>query len=249
MPALSRPALPILALLGALPLLAACAREAATAPDPGAPPGEIPLVLFEANDALEEDWQKFDVWQNTSFDLVPAGDRIAIRARAKGASGLLARRVSVDPETCPQLEWSWTVEGLPSTADLSSRKAEDMAAAIFVAFGDPGVFSNPDPVPTLRYVWSTSNEPKGTVVASPYFPATLRSVVVRSGPADVGTVVTERRDLLADFEAAFGGEPEDRIEVLALFIDSDHGEEPLEAHFLGARALCIEEPEAPSIFD
>ncbi|MEO1315571.1 MAG: DUF3047 domain-containing protein [Pseudomonadota bacterium] len=233
----------------AVVLLAACAREPAVAPDPTAPPGEIPLVLFEAGDALEEDWQKFDIWRNTSFDLVPAGETVAIRARAEGASGLLARRLSVDPETCPQLEWTWAIEGLPSTADLSSRESEDMAAAIFVAFGDPGVFSNPDPVPTIRYVWATGTDAKGAVVPSPYFPASIRSVVVRSGEIGVGEEVTERRDLLSDYAAAFGGKPEDDVEVFALFIDSDHGKDPLEARFVSARALCLEQPEAASIFD
>lgn len=238
-----------LATLAALALLAACAREPATAPEPTAPPGEIPFVLFEASDALVEDWQKFDIWRNTTFDLVPAGDAVAIRARAEGASGVLARRLKVNPETCPQLEWTWAIEGLPSTADLSSKESEDMAAALFVAFGDPGVFSNPAPVPTIRYVWATTTDAKGSVVPSPYFPASIRSIVVRSGDEAVGERVTERRDLLSDYAAAFGGVPENNIEVFALFIDSDHGEEPLEARFLSARALCLEKPEPPSIFD
>ncbi|MEM6677022.1 MAG: DUF3047 domain-containing protein [Pseudomonadota bacterium] len=221
------------------------AEKAAVPQDPDAP---IPVALFEAGDALTEDWQKFDVWRNTAFRLVARDEAIAIRAEAEGASGLLARRLEIDTEICPIIEWDWAVAALPSEADLSSRAAEDMAAAIFVVFGDPGVFSNPEPVPTLRYAWTTETDAPDKVVRSPYFPATLRTISVRSGPEGLGSVVTERRNLRADYDLAYGGTPEDDVEVIALFIDSDHGEEPLTADFLGARVLCSEDPGEPSIF-
>lgn len=210
---------------------------------------QIPVVLFAPGDALERDWQKFDVWQNTTFDLVAEGEDVAIRARAEGASGLLARRVDIDPTTCPILEWQWVIEALPTEADLSSRRSEDMAAALFVAFGDPGIFTNPDPVPTLRYVWSTETNGVDEVVDSPYFSGMIRSLPVRSGPAGIGSVTQERRNILSDYQLAFGELPQDDIEVIALFIDSDHGKDPLEARFLGGRVLCSEAPEEPSIFD
>ena len=123
-----------------------------------------------------------------------------------------------------------------------------MAASIFFAFGDPGVFSNPDPVPTLRYVWATETDPVDRIVDSPYFPGIIRSVVVRSGPERVGEWVTERRDLVADYASAFGGQPEGKVEIVALFTDSDHGKDRIEAFYAWARARCTEEP-GFSIFD
>jgi len=204
--------------------------------------------IFAAADALEKDWRKVRVWEEMEFSLVPAGDGVAIRAIAEGGSAALAREVEIDPSACPEVEWSWRVESLPEAAELSSREAEDMAASIFFAFGDPGVLTNPREVPTLRYVWATEDDAAESVHESPYFPGIIRSLVVRSGATDVGSWVTERRDLLADFARVFGGQPEEPVRVIALYTDSDHGETRVEALYRSATSLCLEAPDAPSIF-
>jgi hypothetical protein len=144
------------------------------------------------------------------------------------------------------VEWRWRVDALPATADLSSREAEDVAASILFVFGDPGSLSLPKPKPTLRYVWATETDAAETVVASPYI-GTLRSLVARSGPARLGEVVTERRDLLADYARAFGGPPTEPVEVVAVFTDGDHGKGPVAAWYLDATALCSEAPDPDAI--
>ncbi len=246
------------AVLGAVIVAAGCAArpdpEAARPPEAAAIPAdeaaqpEIIVPIFAAADALEESWRKFRIWREMEFTLAIADGGVAIEAVAEGASAGLARGVEIDPEICPVLEWRWQIEALPSDADLSSRAREDVTASLIVAFGDPGVFTNPDPVPTLRYVWSTPDNPVETVVDSPYFPGVLRSIPVRSGPEGLGEWVTERRDLVADYELAFGEPPEDKIEVFALFTDSDHGGERVTARYGWARVLCTEAPAEPSLF-
>lgn len=214
----------------------------------GSGPAEIVVPLFTAGDALERDWRKLRVWKEAEFSLTALDGEIAIRAVAEGASAGLARRVEIDPAVCPILEWSWRVEAGLTAADLSSRQGEDVAAAIFLAFGDPGLLASPREVPTLRYVWATETDPVESVVDSPYYPGVIRSVVVRSGPEAHGTWVSERRDLVADYRRVFGGLPEDPIELFVLFTDSDHGGERVEVLYRWARVLCTHEPEAPSIF-
>ncbi len=243
------------ALLSAALAAAGCA--ALPEPETAAPPAtgteaaaaaDVVVPIFAASDALEEQWRKFQIWREMDFTLAVADGEVAIEAVAEGASAGLARTVDIDPETCPILEWRWQVENLPSDADLASRAREDVSASLIVAFGDPGVFANPDPVPTLRYVWATETNPPGTVVDSPYFSGVLRSIPVRSGPERLGEWVTERRNLVADYERAFGEPPESDIEVVALFTDSDHGGERVTARYRWARSLCTEAPEPPSIF-
>jgi hypothetical protein len=200
------------------------------------------LALFEAGDALEKDWLVFRQWRQPEFGIVPVDQTVAIRIAAEGASGGVGRFVEIDTEICPVVEWTWRVEALPETADLSSKEAEDVAAAVFFAFGDPGSLSLPKPVPTLRYVWATETDAAETIVDSPYFPGVLKTIAVRSGPAGLGETVTERRDIVADFQRAFGGPPPEPAQLVALYTDSDHGESPVAALYLDARALCSEPP-------
>lgn len=217
------------------------------APEAAADP--IILSVFSAGDAVERDWRKVKVWGEASFDLVALENEIAIRARTEESSAALVRRMEIDPQDCPIVEWSWRVDQMPQTADLTSRKSEDVAASVFFAFGDPGPLLNPAPVPTLRYAWATEENPVDEVIDSPYFPGILRTVVVRSGREALGGWVTERRNLIEDYARAFGEAPENAIEVVAIFTDSDHGPDTAEAYYRWAQLECLEGPEAPSIFD
>lgn len=240
----------------AAPVLAAAFLVGCTAAPESIPdtaPATTPIAavvvpIFQADDAAEKAWRKVTVWGQSKFRLVALDDEVVIRAETDGSSAALVRRVDIDPEICPEAEWTWRVDEMPDTADLSSRESEDVAASIFFAFGDPGAFTNPDQVPTLRYAWATETNPVGDVVDSPYFPGIIRTVVVRSGRDDLGNWVTERRNLVEDFEFAFGEAPDSRIEIVAIFTDSDHGNGAAVALYRQAEMLCSEAPEGPSIF-
>ena len=119
------------------------------------------------------------------------------------------------------------------------REREDVAASLFLFFGDPGLgLLDWTPVPTLRYAWAAERVPIETVVDSPYLPGTVRTLVVESGEARLGRWLTARRNVAADFEKAFGHAPRDIIQAIALFTDNDQTREPAEAAYGAARALC-----------
>lgn len=240
----------VIAMIGAATALAACT---APLPVPQAPPSGTPLAnltevftVFTATDALVKKWRPVQVWSESDWKLVVLDGEIAIEPRVEKSSTALTRYVEFDADKCPVAEWSWRVDALPEGADLASREAEDMAASIMFVFGDPGSFTNPNLVPTLRYVWSNGREPVDTVVRSPYFPEKLRSIVVRSGPAAEGWI-TERRNLANDFRMAFGKPPSKAVEVFALYTDNDHLGQPVKAAYRWARMLCSELPDADSI--
>jgi len=206
------------------------------------------LQIFAAADALQQKWRHVRIWGESSWTLAAVGDRVAIVPSVDGSSTALAHPIELDTGKCPVAEWTWRVDALPEQADLASRDSEDVAASLFFVFGDPGALSNPRPVPTIRYAWSTAANPPGAIVDSPYFPGTLRSIVVRSGPDGLGAWVAERRDLRADYEAAFGTPPKEPVRVVALFTDNDHLKEPVRAMYLEASALCTELPDEPWLF-
>ncbi|MEO1775885.1 MAG: DUF3047 domain-containing protein [Pseudomonadota bacterium] len=238
-----------LALLLAAATLAGCVgAPRQIVPVAEGPEAEIVLPLFDAADALTGEWRHVRIWKENTFDLIPDGEGVAIRATGNGSSSGLVRYMEIDTAICPVIEWSWRVDSLPPDADLTIKDQEDVAAAIFFVFGDPGPLGAPAPVPTLRYVWATEANPENQVIDSPYLPGVLRSVVVESGTANLGAWVTERRSIAADYEAIFGEQPEGPVEVFALFTDNDHTEAPTVAQYRWARARCTEEPDGPSIF-
>jgi len=124
------------------------------------------------------------------------------------------------------LEWSWRVDRTIPNADLRVPEADDALARVMVVFGDRGLFSRPD---ILFYTWGNT-ETVGTDFPS-RVSDDLHIIVVRNADDPTGEWVTEERDLLADYRAAFGEDPEP---VTAVGFMSDTENLPTEGtSFLG----------------
>jgi len=223
--------------LAAVLLAAACA-PVTTKPTEPPTSGEARTRLFDAETVFQDDWRHVPLSGKTDYRIAHHAGRIAIRAVGRESASALMRRVAVDPVRCRWIEWSWNVSNVQKTADLRVRGLEDVAASVFLLFGDPGFLSDPKPVPTLRYVWTNGRIPPETVIDNPYMPGVVRSLVVKSGPAANGRWITERRDVLADYRVAFGEEPADGIRVIALFTDNDQTKEPIEAFYGRGHMAC-----------
>lgn len=208
-------------------------------PEPS-PPLAGELVLFDPAAALLERWDHIELEGATEWRLVARGEAVAIRARADGTASGLIRRVVFEATECPRAEWSWRVDALPESADLRERSGDDVGAALFVFFGDPvgGDALLPRPVPVLRYAWTGPRHAPGEVIESPYLPGYVRTVVLRAGSAELGHWVTEQRNLVQDYRMAFGRPPENPVEGIALFSDSDQTGEATEAYFGSGRVRC-----------
>jgi len=216
-------------------ILAACSAV----PPPGHGALRPDKALFSAAHAIQDQWRHVPMRGTTDYRIAVKDGRVAIQAIGRNSASALMRRVSVDPSRCPVIEWSWYVARIQKNADIRIKDREDVAASIFLLFGDPGFLSNPQPVPTLRYVWTNGTVPVETVVDNPYLQGVVRSIVVESGTDRMGRWVTERRDVLADFRRAFGREPSEGIHVIALFTDNDQTEEPVEAYYGRAHMECV----------
>jgi len=216
-------------------VLAACASQPQVQRDGTF---DRPDTLFDPARAIQQDWMEMAFVGHTDYRIASSQDRLSIRAQGQRSASGLVLPVDFDAELCPYLEWDWRVEELQESASLFEKDLEDVAASIFVMFGDPGSFAAPRPVPTLRYVWTTARVPEETIVDSPYLPGVVRSIVVQGGIVSPLAWVSEKRDLVADFQAAFGKLPPDRVQAIAIFTDNDQTQEPVVAHYGAARLLC-----------
>ncbi len=195
--------------------------------------------LFSPRTAIQDEWNHIRLEGETEYHIVPFNGHLAIRAVGNESASVLARRVDVALADCPEIRWTWAVSKMQNSADLRDKAAEDVAASVFVVFGEPMYGLELGEIPIVRYVWTTEREPLGTVIDNPYFPGTVRSIVVRRGLDDAGQWVTETRNLADDHARAFGGKMPARVHVVALFTDNDQTKEPVEAYYGPGRALCI----------
>ena len=224
-------------------------------PDPsgdGAPGKELrhQVTLFDARAAIQDAWFHMPLREATDYRLAVFDGTVAIRARGRHSASGLIRRIALNPHLCPEIEWTWAVTRLQATANLHEKSGDDVAASILLLFGDPGLLSSPNRVPTLRYVWTTDHAEPGAVIDNPYLSGMVRSIVVETRAVPVTSWVTARRHVANDFTLAFGEEPSEDIRAIALLTDNDQTGEPVEAYYGWARAYCTEEaaPEAPDLW-
>lgn len=219
-------------------VVASCATPKETAPSETEPESRERITLFSASNSIADQWKHLPLRGKTEYKIDYFDGRIAIRARGKNSASGLIRRVTIDLSRCRHFEWVWRVTKIQGSADLRRKDREDVAASIFLLFGDPGFLSAPTKVPTLRYVWTNRKIETETIVDNPYLPGIVRSLVVRSGDANQDSWVHERRDLVHDFKRAFGREPNATIEAVVLFTDNDQTQEPVEAHYSEGTVTC-----------
>lgn len=194
-----------------------------------------PLGLADPTVRIEEAWTPQRFRGETEYEKTAIGGVAAIRAIGRNSASGLYRRVAYQLTEYPWLEWTWRIDRLQLTADIRVKDREDFAAAIFLIFDQPGMLDHD--APTLAYVWTSDLLPENAIVDSPHRPSMLRYLVVRSGGNRLGQWVRERRNVLEDFSRAFGREPPQIVEVLAIFTDNDQTGEPVEAYYGAITAL------------
>jgi len=167
---------------------------------------------------LPPGWKK-QSWGNPNYDfgIVEEGGRKVLRLRSDGDSSNISKEIKgkVRLRDTPILEWTWKVVALPKGADLRRKETDDQAAQIYVTWP-----RFPESVRSriIGYVWDTT-APAGLTVPSQKT-GTVTYVVVRSGAAELGKWITERRNIREDFKRIYGEEPDDPS-VVSVGIDSD----------------------------
>jgi hypothetical protein len=175
----------------------------------------------------------------------------AVEAEAVSSMALLARPVTVDLGLTPVLCWRWRVDAPLRTADMTTRAGDDYAARVYLSFAVPPdtlgsgerlalgaarmFYGGEIPDAALTYLWD-NRHPIGTWQANAYTDR-ARMLVLRSGAADAGRWVSERRDVGADFRRAFGHTPL-RLTGLALASDTDNTGETARAGFADFRFVA-----------
>ena len=166
-------------------------------------------------------WQLKERSGKADFSIIKESGIHALHLRSEDTSYALQKPVNVDPHTYPVLSWKWKVTQLPEGGDFRISKTDDQAAQIFVAFSNRKV---------IAYIWD-SNAPQGLMEDACGLPfVTIKAIVVRSGPSEMGRWITETRNAHDDYVKLFGHEPP-KISGIRIQINSQHTETSGESFF------------------
>jgi hypothetical protein len=153
------------------------------------------------------DWAK-QGWGHPAYDftVVEQDGQRMLHLKSAGDSSNINKdiRGMVRLAETPILEWAWKVVALPKGADARRAETDDEAAQLYVVWSR---FPQAVRSEIIGYIWDTT-APAGSIFKSKKS-GTVTYVVVRSGPADLGKWVTERRNVREDFKRIYGEGPDD----------------------------------------
>jgi hypothetical protein len=169
-----------------------------------------------------------------------------LEVRSQGSAGVAAHGVRAEAGAHPILAWRWKVDRVVVTGDLTRREGDDFAARVYVFFDLPLaevpfvdrfkirlarlLYGEEVPTAAICYVWD-NRQPPGTTAWNAYTDR-VRVVVLESGAARAGRWVEARRDVAADFRAAFGSDiAVPAVSGIALGNDTDQTGEAATARF------------------
>lgn len=241
----------LLTLIGYALSLGGNAQNLSAGPDH--PDQNIPL--FSANPAADmpTGWAPLLITRSkklTQYELVAEQGKTVLHARAASAASGLMHQVSIDPQQRPWLSWRWKIASLIATANNFQSATEDAPVRIVLAFaGDKDALSFSDrlmlktakflsgqdlPYATLMYIWE-NQAPAGTVIANKRA-SRVQMVVAASGTDGIGQWQDYSRNIVDDYERAFGEKP-GRLIGVGVLTDTDNTGETVEAWYGDIRLL------------
>lgn len=166
-------------------------------------------------------WELKEKSGKADFAVVKDGDIAAARFRSANTSFSLQKEVKVDLKQFPILTWKWKVTKLPAHGDFRKSKTDDQAAQLFLAFSK---------TKAIVYIWDTT-APQGLLESTSPVPfMTVKVIVLRSGPAEMGKWITESRNVYEDYKKLYGSDPPE-VNGIRLQINSQHTETSAESYF------------------
>jgi hypothetical protein len=173
--------------------------------------------------------------RQTTYRLILDNDTSVVQAvSAASASGLMYTYHG-PAHRYPWISWRWKIDHVLKSGDVATREGDDYAARIYVAFEySPAgkswgqrmryhaaklVAGGGLPGSAINYIWA-NRAPVGAIVPNPYTDQT-RMIVLQSGDASARRWISEKRNLVRDYEAAFGQKPPP-IMGIAIMTDTDN---------------------------
>lgn len=207
--------------------------------------GTLQFSSMPAGNTLPEGWKPYATSRHgpmADMRLVTDHGDTVLQITANHAAGAVEHALALPGATT--MSWRWKVDHSIAAADMARKRGDDFAARVYVFFDLPRSdlsfgqriklslarhFSGQNlPTAALCYVWD-NRHPIGTQMPNPYYSG-MHMIVLQSGNGNAGSWQTQRRDLAADFRAAFG-RPAPAVTGIALGADTDNTNSRAQARF------------------
>lgn len=206
-----------------------------------------PFSTMDPSSGIPEAWKPLifpKIPTRTEYRPVALDGRITIQARSRGGASGLVHRLDVNPQNAPWLSWLWRVDSALENADVTTKAGDDCAARIYVAFKFDGhgktwwerfshktkrIFAGQEvPGSALVYAWANGVE-VGKIIDSPYTKQS-KMIVVQSGNDLKDRWISEKRNVVEDYRAAYGVPPP-AIVGIAIMTDTDNTGSEITAYY------------------
>ncbi len=177
--------------------------------------------------------QKLDNWlpkkfvNETRYSLTSIDGEMVLKAVSRNSASGLIKKIRVDLEKYPFLNWRWRIENrLTGTFDEKQKPGDDYAARIYVVVSGGIAIWN---TRALNYVWA-KNSPKGDTWPNAFAGNNAMMTALRSSDAPVSVWQGEKRNIREDFKTLFGKEIR-FIDAVVLMSDTDNTRKEVTAHY------------------
>lgn len=170
-------------------------------------------------------WAEKSFSGHTQYTVVERDGHKVLRAQSRASASALFKKIRIDLEKTPYLNWQWLVVNHLGNIDERQKDGDDYPARVYVII-DGGVFFWK--TRALNYVWS-SNQPEGATWLNAYSD-NARMIALESGTALLGQWRAEKRNIRADLRKHFG-EDLRYIDGIALMTDTDNSSGQARAYY------------------
>jgi hypothetical protein len=184
---------------------------------------EVKVGEFSQSDV--RDWAEKSFRGNTRYQLAERDGRIVLVAQSSAAASGFFRKMEIDLERTPYLNWSWKIENTLQDTDERTKKGDDYPARVYVVFSFGPVFWK---TRALNYVWS-SNQAEGADWPNA-FTASAHMIAVEAGRERTGQWRNYKRNVREDFLKYFGDEIS-HASAVAVMTDTDNSNQNATAYY------------------
>jgi len=168
-------------------------------------------------------WELKEKEGSPTIKIEKEGDNYVLRLVSENSSFGLAKKIDLDINEYPYLNFRWKVNELPSNGDFRKKETDDQAAQVYVAFGKFKFTAK-----IVGYLWE-NKAPKLITGVSPAWSKT-RLIVLESGPEKIGKWVSEKRNVYEDYKTLFNEDPPE-ANLISIYINSQHTKSRAESYF------------------
>ena len=179
------------------------------------------ILLDDYSGGLSPKWEEKSLKGKTLYQVVIEDNESCIKATSHSSASALYYKIEYDTRAYPILQWRWKVSHVLSKGNALKKEGDDYAARVYVVFPSSFFWNTK----VLVYIWA-NKLPIGKGVPNSYN-ANFMLIAQRTGAANTGKWMTERRNIFEDYRRYFGQDPP-RVGAIAIMTDTDNtGEEAM----------------------